>query len=321
MMHKGLIGMLILGAVALVGSPTGQLNATVSCNTVEGGILSENIVSGQITECFTPISITLQDVGVLNGGTLRLGSMATIFEPEISVDKGAVLQVLGPPLLNDTGIANCGDVDDNDLGCPVTEFPNQDAQHGRDVTHPSNADGYLGFSFTKLDTSGVPLSAQSSSWSCVRDKITDLIWEVKTDNGGLMDMDSTFTWYNTDSNTNGGNVGIPGGGTCTGGIVCDTQAYVSAVNSAGLCGANDWRMPTPEELLSIINFSIENFTGPSIDENFFPNTIDRKYWSATSQSFNSVNAWVVDFFNGKVLSIPKSTTSPDVYARLVRGGK
>ncbi len=314
--------MLLMGSIAFAWSPIERIHAAVSCNSVDGVIMSETIIFHMTTECFTPISVTVRDVEVQLGGTLRIGSSGTRLNPVTNVIEGGVLEILGPPLLNDTAIIDCGDIDKNDLACSVIGFPNQDVEHGRDLSYPDDADGHVGFNFTKLDASGTPLDHMVGNWSCVRDNITDLVWEVKTIDGGLMDQENSYTWYNSDSNTNGGDAGTKGGGLCTGGIACDTEDYVSAVNQAGLCGANDWRMPTPTELLSIGDLSVPNFTDTgTVDEVFFLNATDEKYWTATPDASNSLNAWIVDFRNGKVLTRPKSTTTPDIYIWLVRGGK
>jgi hypothetical protein len=53
------------------------------------------------------------------------------------------IQAAGP--LNDTGIVTCGDASSNDLPCPVADYPGQDAEYGRDVTHNDPSDGHAGF--------------------------------------------------------------------------------------------------------------------------------------------------------------------------------
>ncbi|SYZ81279.1 putative lipoprotein [Vibrio paracholerae] len=102
----------------------------------------------------------------------------------------------------------------------------------------------------------------------MRDNVTGLIWEVKqpVGSGGLRDASHTYTWYNPDNSSNGGDAGTQNGGTCQG-SACDTQAFVNAVNSQGLCGASDWRLPSVNELFSIVhNGRIE----PAIDQAYFP---------------------------------------------------
>jgi hypothetical protein len=128
----------------------------------------------------------------------------------------------------------------------------------------------------------------------VQDKVTGLIWEVKTDDGGLRDTDHRYTWYNPDDGANGGAAGTPDGGSCVG-SACDTQGYAQAVNAQGLCGATDWRLPSVEELTSIVNY---NRFGPAIDTLYFPNTKSAYYWSSSPNAYDSNGAWLVGFGYG-----------------------
>ncbi len=218
--------------------------------------------------------------------------------------------------LNDTGITRCGSADSssNDLDCPVADAPGQDAQYGRDVTDNDDSDGAAGFSFTKLDANGNTLPASATDWSCVKDNVTGLIWEVKTDDGGLRDKDNTYTWYNTDDTTNGGNAGTANGGTCSG-SACDTQSYVQAVNAQGLCGATDWRLPTDQELLSIVHDGVNR---PKIDSAYFPRTRSAWFWSSSPDANSPDDAWLVSFYGGYVDNYAKSFTDA---VRLVRAGQ
>ncbi|MGR0482880.1 MAG: Lcl domain-containing protein [Candidatus Electronema sp. V4] len=218
--------------------------------------------------------------------------------------------------LNDTGITWSGNyASGNNTACVASNTPDgdnvvaaQDCSHGRDATHNDDNDGHAGFSYTKLDSNGVPLADQSADyattpWVCVRDNVTGLIWEVKTDNGGLHDKDDKYTWYNNDPKTNGGADGSAddGGNTCYGydssnsATFCNTQAYVNRVNADGWCGASDWRMPTRKELESLVRYDRSN---PAIDTNF-PNTTNDWYWSGVPYTDNSPYlAWDVSFLNG-----------------------
>lgn len=218
-------------------------------------------------------------------------------------------------LLNDTGITTCSNASSNNLACPQSGYPGQDAEQGRDTTHNNNSDGHAGFSFTKLDANGNALPAGAGSWSCVKDNVTGLIWEVKTDDGGLRDKDWTYTWYNPDSNSNGGSAGTQNGGSCSG-SGCDIQAYVQAVNGQGLCGASDWRMPTIKELEGIVSLDRIN---PAIESGYFPNTRSMDYWSASPHAYYSNGAWGVYFYYGP--SSGYYYKSDYVYVRLVRDGQ
>jgi len=137
------------------------------------------------------------------------------------------------------------------------------------------------------------LTASTPNWSCVRDNVTGLTWEVKTDDGGLRDKDNTYSWYNPDAASNGGVAGTQNGGTCNGGIACDTASYVRAVNAQRLCGASDWRLPSRRELLSIVSNDRIN---PAIDLAYFSNTpTNMSVWSSSPYANTPEYAWRLDF--------------------------
>ncbi|MCK9532835.1 MAG: DUF1566 domain-containing protein [Gammaproteobacteria bacterium] len=246
--------------------------------------------------------------------------------------------------LNDTGITACGDyafggsgTHNNDVDCAAVGATTtasgtdgdgdpvpagQDAHFGRDANPLTNddADGKAGFSFTKLDSSGDPLADQTAAyattpWSCVLDNVTGLMWEVKTDDNGLHDKDWTYTWYNSDSATNGGNAGTANGGACVDDSNCDSEKYVAAVNVAGLCGFNDWRVPTQEELHSIADLGS---VSPAIDTGFFPNTVSTWHWSSSPHASAAGSAWLVSFMDGLDNFFSKGSIQ---HVRLVRAGQ
>ncbi len=218
----------------------------------------------------------------------------------------------GTGKLNDTGITTCSDSSNNGLACPISDYPNQDAQSGRDVAKNDDSDGHAGFSFTKISSTGATLSASATDWNCVKDNVTSLIWEIKTTDGGLHDWNHTYSWYEPDSKKNGGGAGTQNGGSCKGSD-CDTNAYVKAVNAAGYCGYKDWRLPTVEELLSIVNLDTYY---PAIDSNYFPNTQSNWFWSSSPNANVSGYAWIVSFYYGNSSGNYKDSSSN---VRLVRG--
>jgi len=217
--------------------------------------------------------------------------------------------------LNDTGITFGGNFPSgNNLDCSGESIAIQDCSHGRDATNNDDSDGHAGFSFTKLDENGNDLPASASNWSCVRDNVTQRIWEVKTNTTGLHNTSNTYTWYDTNPATNGGANGTINGGSCTGSS-CDTQGFKAAVNQASLCGYNDWRVPTVSELQGIVNY---NRSSPAIDTTFFPNTRNSSFWSASPRTNFTNNAWTVSFSNGSVGVNVRSILQG---VRLVRGGQ
>ena len=260
-------------------------------------------IDGQITRS------KLRFVGCIGG---VCSPACESFEYRIDLRAGQVVAPTAP--LNDTGIDWCGDGSGNFLDCPVAGYPGQDGESGRDVTHNDDSDGHAGFSFTKISNSGLPLPASAAlgsgpnDWACTRDNVTGLIWEVKTDDGGLRDKDWNYTWYD-------GVSGYRDEGSCAGDIDCDTYSYIQAVNLLGLCGASDWRLATVDELLSVVHNGRHN---PANDPGFFPNTPPYAFWSSSRVVSSWSYQWGVGFSHGIVDDLLMFTRN---YIRLVRGGQ
>ena len=227
--------------------------------------------------------------------------------------------------LNDTGQTTCY----NDTG-PVSPepstHPRQDCTIGRDAAAadgvlPKTGAGSKGFDYTKIASNGSVLPASATSWSCVLDNLTGLTWEVKTTDGGLRHCNWIYTWYDDiHTDNNGGFPGYKGTHTCGETLPngeCNTQAYVAAVNAAGLCGQHDWRLPTRWELQGLVNYGIP-YPGPTIDSTYFPNTPQSWYWSSSAYAGDPAYAWFVGFDNGYADPYAKGYGNA---VRLVRGGQ
>ena len=204
----------------------------------------------------------------------------------------------------DTGQTTCYDTAGNVLDpCPTPE--EEEDYYGQDASYTINP-----MSYTKLDADGNDLSSGAGTWTMVRDNVTGLIWEAKTDDGSIHDKDNAYTWYDSNPETNGGSAGTP----CDG---CDTEDFINALNAANYGGHHDWRMPTIKELASIVDYSIPQ-PGPTIRTTYFPNTQKFYYWSSTADVKNAHYAWWINFGSGAVSSFYKYYFR---YVRAVRGGQ
>lgn len=237
--------------------------------------------------------------------------------------------------LNDTGIQFCGESSTgNNNPCTGREPQGQDAHYGRDAAARAGTlnkvgAGAGGFDFTKISNSGrvLPATAKLGSgpneWACTRDNVTGIIWEVKVNNPSHpRHIDHTYTWFFSRSPD-----GIPGYrgriSTCRntlGGQSCNTESYVNHINSIGLCGSRDWRVPSIKELESISNFQ-QNII--ALDLRYFPDfpsTYSAFYWwSSTASAIYDLNSWGVDSGIGSTMI---SHRSFDFFRiRLARGGK
>jgi len=216
--------------------------------------------------------------------------------------------------INDTGITTC-----TGGTCPAPGLPGQDAEFGRDALALGGqlnklGHGEAGFDFTKLDFDGEPLAPTASDFACVRDNYTGLVWEAKLDaSSELGHYAHSYSWYRTDNSSNGGQPGLPDGGSCQG-SACDTQAYVAAFNELRVCGVTDWRLPTRQELASIVH---AGRTSPALDPAWFP-LGQGAYWTVTPSAADPGSAWVVDFNDGSIRAEPKTSTGRIRLVREVR---
>ena len=62
-----------------------------------------------------------------------------------------------------------------------------------------------------------------------------------------------------------------------------------------LGGYEDWRVPTKEELLNIVD---RTRTNPAIDIEVFPNTPSEYFWTVSPDAYSSSYAWIVYFSYG-----------------------
>ena len=152
------------------------------------------------------------------------------------------------------------------------------------------------FSYTKIANNGLELpytaklGSSQNDWDCTKDNRTGLIWEVKTTDGGLRDMNKTYTNYTAeypkcDDKREG--YCMPG----KYGDSSNTDGFINAVNAKSLCGISDWRLPTNAELQGLFNCSDGKYNSdgtcpfvvksPTIDVKYFPNTlITNNFWSS-----------------------------------------
>jgi hypothetical protein len=148
------------------------------------------------------------------------------------------------------------------------------AAFGRDGTNLLAAGTPLGFSFDTSDP--------ANGASCMIDRVTGLTWQRPT------------VTQNSD--------------------YAGTSNFVSVANGVGLCGKTNWRVPTVNELLSLMDMS-----KTSAPFNADPDAMGGEYWSSEQVTTATDNAWVVSAAQrGAVTYFNKATDTANV--RLVSGG-
>ena len=178
--------------------------------------------------------------------------------------------------------------------------------------------------YTKIGNDGSVLDAAAQlgkgpkDWACSIDQETGLMWEIKTSDGALRDKRHTYTPYDSNPKTNGGWIGYRDSksGRCDRSQMdegsCNTEAYLSAVNTAQLCGHSDWRLPTIPELVAVAGESSPAAQADVV----LPNTAEGWYWTGVSKVGQAVYSRVIllpprgraSFYDGSYM------------VRVVRGG-
>jgi hypothetical protein len=98
----------------------------------------------------------------------------------------------------------------------------------------------------------------------ITDNTTGLMWEKKSDDGTIHDVDDLYTWCKNTSPLDGvcDTAGFPMDGTMV-------TTFLATLNAGGgFAGHTDWRIPNLNELLSIVNY--QN-TDPAVDAAFNTN--------------------------------------------------
>ncbi|WP_430460761.1 DUF1566 domain-containing protein [Thalassolituus sp. LLYu03] len=169
--------------------------------------------------------------------------------------------------MNDTGYDKCfGTV--NSLGSNSADCATAPAAAGQDGVNGRDANtalvkvgaGPKGFDFTKLDVNGNEVANSATAWRCVRDNVTGRTWEVKqtdttialnddfTDDASLYDGRRTFNFA-------GDAAYLATGQVADVAFSGSVDYLINQANNDQLCGKTDWRLPSQQEMLSILDMS------------------------------------------------------------------
>ena len=221
--------------------------------------------------------------------------------------------------LHDSGVIECYGATDV-VPCDNVNFPNQDADSGRDSVRDAidkSGAGDKTFDFTKFDINGDELPNDALVFSCIRDNFTGLVWEVKVANATpqYSELHGVENYYSIDDT-------LPGQLSCSHPSSCGSETFIEEVNDDTFCGGANWRLPTYLELMQILDYG-ELDKANLFPTDFFPNSPDPAvlnhlfYWVSeiNIEGGNETLQWVIDVRNGDDSAI-KGTSG--AYIRLVR---
>jgi hypothetical protein len=149
------------------------------------------------------------------------------------------------------------------------------------------------------------------------DKVTNFMWEIKTDDDSIHDVDNTYTWTKGDDTDPDGTLLEDFlkalNSTCDGKGVTDCKSSKDCVKDekCGFAGHRDWCIPDVKQLQSIVDYGTFRPASSVHGE-----TATTYYWTATASVINTNNAWIVNFFYGFVINRSKKIES--LHARAVR---
>jgi len=146
---------------------------------------------------------------------------------------------------------------------------------------------------------GDPFSFTDNGDGTITDENTGLMWEKKSDDSGIHDVDTSYNWGNA------------------------FLMHIFSLNFSSFAGYNDWRLPNIRELSSISGFGA-NPIPPAFDNGCAPGctvvtcscAASARNWSSTTVPDATSNAYATQFGDSFGNS-PKATPRP---VRAVRGG-
>ena len=244
-------------AWSAIGNATGY-NLYIAQESIDSADNYASLIGGDlILNATSPYSLT----GLGNGETYYVAVTALAGTDESNLSNELTVVPKNP--LNDTGLLGSGNATSGTNATCTAAINNaghvpQDCDQGRDadLTLTKVGAGVAGFDFTKFGNDGSILTIQDGTWavggseaagtrwSCVRDNVTGLVWEMKTEaNAGIHATNAKVKW-------------------------ADRNVLADATNTEALCGIQTWRVPTVVELATIVN---ANRLNPALDTNRFPN--------------------------------------------------
>ena len=144
-----------------------------------------------------------------------------------------------------------------------------------------------------------------------KDTETNLMWEIKNEEN----IKHCYVWSKEDIAESIKN----GWDTYLTDDVKDAFSYAKKLNKINYCGFNDWRVPTIDELKTILTKEESEIVGYANTNYYIKRPLSKNtthwYWSSSSSANSSSYAWSVYFNNGYAYNSNKVNS---LYVRCVR---
>lgn len=152
-------------------------------------------------------------------------------------------------------------------------------------------------------------STVSATQTCRSDlsASTPAVRYIFNDDGTVVDTVTQLVWKRCSEGLSGKNCESGKASTLTW-----TEAVTVAATSK-FSGKNDWRVPTIQELDSIVEYRC---TMPAVNAEVFPATLISNYWSSSHFAGYPNGSWNINFNDGSHETCNKNW---NLYLRLVRG--
>jgi hypothetical protein len=100
-------------------------------------------------------------------------------------------------------------------------------------------------------------------------------------------------------------------------VYADLDAYVKSVNEQALCSHRDWRMPTANELMNLMDISKTTGVTANADSVVSADAMSGQFWASERVAGSTANAWRVSADENGIVDYANQSNLQNV--RLVRG--
>lgn len=195
---------------------------------------------------------------------------------------GSLLLLMAVLLL--AGMTGCGNDGSAPAPPPLSPMPTL-AKTGQTTRFDAGDDGDLQKGVVWPDPRFTV--ASSGTGTVVTDNLTGLMW------------------------THDGNAPDPADCTASSGLTMSWQEaldYVTCLNTNTYLGHSDWRLPNINELKSLINYGeADNAAWLNNVSQGFSNVQGAAYWTSTTCSPATTNAWTINMPDGQITNAPKGS--------------